>query len=83
MHIFYDFFGYNLGNYRIIEENSGILQQSLGIVQALKCSEIQQLELLICLEMQILQNITTSRDSTSVLSQVFLFVMNLNHLVSL
>ncbi|XP_077286035.1 sec1 family domain-containing protein 2-like [Arctopsyche grandis] len=58
------------GNYKIIEANSGLLQQSLGIVQALKSPDVQQIDLLMCLEKQVLQSITTSRDSTSVLSQI-------------
>jgi len=59
------------GNYEIIKSNAGLLQQSLGVIQTLKSRDIQQLQLILCLEQQILQSITTSRDSTSLLSQVF------------
>lgn len=67
-----------VGNYDIIEANAGLLQQTLSVVQTLKSSEMQQIELLTCLEIQVLQSLTTSKDSTSVLSQVVQIIIFYN-----
>lgn len=58
------------GNYKIIEQHLGVLQQALAIVQTLKSPRRQLVELLQNLEKQVLQSLTASRDSTSVLYQI-------------
>nr|XP_026499658.1 sec1 family domain-containing protein 2-like [Vanessa tameamea] len=58
------------GNYDIIGKHLGILQQALGVVQTLKSPKRVQLELIMSLERQVLQNLATSRESTSVLHQM-------------
>lgn len=58
------------GNYKIIEKHLGVFQQAMAIVETLKSPDRQVLELMQNLEKQVLQSLTASRDSTSVLYQV-------------
>ncbi|XP_052741463.1 sec1 family domain-containing protein 2 [Bicyclus anynana] len=62
------------GNYDVISKHLGILQQSLGVVQALKSPKGVQLELLSNLEKQVLQSIAASRESTSILHQMRIII---------
>ncbi|CAG4971455.1 unnamed protein product [Colias eurytheme] len=58
------------GNYEIITNHLGILQQALGLVQMLKSPKRVQFDLLMSLERQVIENLAASRDSTSVLHQL-------------
>lgn len=58
------------GNYNIIGNHLGVLQQACAVVQTLKSPKRVQLELLTSIEKQFQQNLATSRDSTSVLQQM-------------
>lgn len=58
------------GNYEVIKKNLGLLQQSLAIMQTLKSPQHAQIELIMNLEKQVLQNLATSMESTSVLNQI-------------
>ncbi|XP_026761722.2 sec1 family domain-containing protein 2-like [Galleria mellonella] len=64
------------GNYDIIENNLGVLQQAVAVVQTLKSPKRVQIELLMGLERQVLQNLAASRDSTSVLHQMSHLIKN-------
>lgn len=56
--------------YDIIEKHLGVLQQALAAVQTLKSPANSQIDLIMNLEKQVLQNLATSRESTSVLNQI-------------
>lgn len=58
------------GNYAVIGNHLGILQQACAVVQTLKSPKRSQLELLTSLEKQFQQNLAASRDSTTVLQQM-------------
>ncbi|XP_038209861.1 sec1 family domain-containing protein 2-like [Zerene cesonia] len=58
------------GNYEIISNHLGVLQQALGVVQMLKSPKRVQFDLLMSLERQVIENLAASRDSTSVLHQL-------------
>lgn len=64
-----------LGNYAVIEQNLGLLQQSMAVVQMLKSPNMSQIELFMNLEKQVLENIATSKESTSVLHQVLICIL--------
>ncbi|XP_068633189.1 sec1 family domain-containing protein 2-like [Battus philenor] len=58
------------GNYDIITEHIGTIQQALGVVQTLKSPKRNEIELVMGLERQVQQNLAASRESTSVLLQI-------------
>ncbi|CAH2228228.1 jg24621 [Pararge aegeria aegeria] len=61
---------YLTGNYDVIANHLGVLQQALGVVHALKSPKGVQFDLLMSLEKQVMQSLAASRESTSVLNQL-------------
>ncbi|KOB69594.1 Sec1 family domain-containing protein 2 [Operophtera brumata] len=60
----------NKGNYSVIGNHLGVLQQGLALVQMHKSPKRATMDLLMNLEKQVLQSLATSRESTSVLTQI-------------
>ncbi|XP_048478289.1 sec1 family domain-containing protein 2 isoform X2 [Plutella xylostella] len=62
------------GNYDIIEQHLGLLQQALAVAGTLRAPQHAQLELAASLQRQVTQNIAASREATSVGRQLSLLI---------